>query len=57
MSVKIGQQLGHTPIPRDDRRDTCGSGPVAIRPMTPEGRAWVESLKPPVKPKKGEWRR
>ncbi len=42
---------------RDMAREKAVYSEVFVRPMTPEERAWIESLKPPVKPKKGEWRR
>lgn len=43
---KIGTINGHTPVPRDDKRDSTGSGPVVTRQMTPEERERMERIKP-----------
>ncbi|GMA61887.1 hypothetical protein GCM10025859_23270 [Alicyclobacillus fastidiosus] len=51
MNIWSGSQ--HNPIPnRDLARETLVATPIVIRQMTPEERAWVESLTPPQKRRK-----
>lgn len=49
--MKLGTENGHTPIPRDDKRETYGSGPVTVRKMTPEEEARIALVKPYKPPK------